>query len=142
MGSTRFISYKEIFNVEIVEDQEDYKNFIAIESQALNNPYSSETGYNHFEIPKVDEQEMFRTSSIGKSAIDLLDSYLDQFTHEAETVSINCVPIYYLTPNTLITVQNNEMGLKASYEITNFNLSLSHNGAMTISATRILNSLY
>ena len=141
-NTVKAISYKEIFNVEIVEEQTDYIDFIAIETQDPNNQYVSETGYNHFEIPKDKEQEMFKTSSIGKSAMDVLDNYLNQFTHEAETVSINCVPIYYLTPNTLITVQNDEMGLKASYEITNFNLSLSHNGAMTISATRVLNSLY
>lgn len=141
-NTVKAISYKEIFNVEIVEEQSGFKNFVAIESQSLANPYTSETGYNHFAIPTEDEQEMFKTSSIGKSAIDVLDNYLNQFTHGAETISINCVPIYYLTPNTLITIQNDEMGLKASYEITNFNLSLSHNGSMTISATRVLNSLY
>lgn len=141
-NTVKAISYKEIFNVEIVEEQAGFKNFVAIESQSLENPYASETGYNHFAIPTEDEQEMFKTSSIGKSAIDVLDSYLNQFTHGAETISINCVPIYYLTPNTLITIQNDEMGLKASYELTNFNLSLSHNGSMTISATRVLNSLY
>ena len=78
----------------------------------------------------------FIISSQGKSAKDQLDTSLYEKTYFQESITLSCLPIYYFEPNTRIMVIDNESGINGSFIIKSFSIPLSHDGAMSITATR------
>ena len=68
--------------------------------------------------------------------------FLNNYTYCTETINITAAPIYYLEPNTLITIQEEEMGIKKKYEINNISIPLAYNESMSISATRVFDTIY
>ena len=78
----------------------------------------------------------FRISSQGKSAKEMLDSKLYDHTYFQETITLSAVPIYYLEPNTRITVHDDRSGIHGSYIIKTISLQLQHDGMMSITATK------
>lgn len=78
----------------------------------------------------------FTVSSQSKSAKEELDSKVYDKTYYQESITISCLPIYYLEPNTRIKVINNESGIGGNYIIKSISVPLEHSGAMSITATR------
>lgn len=78
----------------------------------------------------------FRISTQGKSAKEVLDNLLYQHTYYCESITLNCVPIYYLQPNTRIEVYDEDSSINGEYIIKSYNIQLNHNGSMSITATR------
>lgn len=72
------------------------------------------------------------------SAYVAIQDLLYQHTGYNESISISCVPIYYLEPNTRIYVKDKFSGISGEYTITSFNLPLDISGTMSISANRII----
>ena len=83
----------------------------------------------------------FTISSQGKSAKEALDNLVYNGTYYCETISITCIPIYYLEPNTRIKVYDEASGINGEYLIKSFSLQLSHNGTMSITATKAEQSI-
>lgn len=78
----------------------------------------------------------FTMSSQGKSAKETLDNLVHQHTYYQESITMSVIPIYYLEPNTRITVEDEQSGISGQYLIKSFSLSLAHDGMMSITATK------
>lgn len=93
------------------------------------------TGYSYIIIPDS-YQEFFTVSSQRKTTYTELDNLLYNYAYCNETVQINTIPIYYLEPNTKISIDDNESNIHGEYIINKISLSLKHDGIMSISASR------
>ena len=78
----------------------------------------------------------FQISTQGKSAKEALDNLLYTHTYYCESISLSCVPIYYLEPNVRISVYDETSGINGEFIIKSFSLQLAYNGSMSITATR------
>lgn len=99
------------------------------------------TGYTYVQL-QPSMTNLLKISSQGKSAKDTLDEWLNQYLYGAESISLSCVPIYYLEPNTRIKVLNEDVSLSGEYIIDNITLPLTYNGTMSISASKTIESIY
>ena len=72
------------------------------------------------------------------SAYVAVRSLLYQYTKYNESISLQVLPIYYLEPNTRITVFDPQSNIKGDYIINTISLPLTLNGTMMISAVRVL----
>lgn len=91
-------------------------------------------------IQVKDMESMFSISSQGKSVKERLDELLYQHSYCIESASIQSVPIYYLEPNTRIHIYDEKSGLNDDYILDKFNISLSYNGTMSITAYKVVNN--
>ena len=64
----------------------------------------------------------------------MLHSFLDY----SNSISLSTIPIYYLQPNTRITVNDSESNIYGDYIINNISISLGGQNQMSISATKAL----
>ena len=72
------------------------------------------------------------------SAYNLVRELLYQSTSYNECISITSIPVYYIEPNTRITVNDAKSGIFGDYMINSISLPLDINGTMTLSCTRAL----
>ena len=79
----------------------------------------------------------FQTSGEGKNAKELLDNMVYDYTYYQETITLTALPVYYLEPNTRITVYDEQSGINGDYLIKTINSSLAHDGTMTITANKV-----
>ena len=75
------------------------------------------------------------------SAFYAVKSLLYQYTSYNESVTINCLPIFYLEPNTRIYISDFNSGIQGDYVIQSMNIPLDVNGTMSISATKVLDQI-
>lgn len=99
------------------------------------------SGYTYVKLPEYLEN-LFAFSTHGKSAMDVLDEWLYQYSYCAESITINALPVYYLEPNTRILVRDDNSGINGEYIITRLTFPLTHNGMMSIAATKAVEDLY
>ena len=83
----------------------------------------------------------FRISSQGKSAKSVIDSLMYEGTYYQESITLNTIPIYYLSPNTRIQVQDDSTGINGEYLIKSYQIQLNYDGLMSITATRVVDSI-
>jgi hypothetical protein len=76
--------------------------------------------------------------SAGDSAANVARSLLYQYTSYNESITIQSIPIYYLEPNTRITVNDKASNIYGDYIINSISLPLNGMGMMSISARRAL----
>lgn len=81
---------------------------------------------------------LLTTGGSKNSAYNYVRELLYQYTSYNESISIQSIPIYYLEPNTRITVQDKESNIFGDYMISNISIPLDINSTMSISATRAL----
>ena len=72
------------------------------------------------------------------SAYNKVRELLYEYTSYNESVVITTIPIYYLEPNTRITIRDKESGIYGDYMINTISMTLDVNSLMTISCTRAL----
>lgn len=85
--------------------------------------------------------DMFKEFSIGGGGISAYEKIKDLiFTHTQynESITLSIIPIYYLEPNTLISIFDRETGVYGEYLVKTISLPLTPNGTSNISATRAL----
>lgn len=92
------------------------------------------------EYSQIDSQiyAMLAMGGSSKSAYDEIKKELYQYTNYNEQISLTTLPIYYLEPNTRITVRDNASGIYGDYIIKSISLPLDVNGTMTLSCTKAL----
>lgn len=78
----------------------------------------------------------FQISTQGKSAKEVLDNLIYTHTYYCESITLNCIPIYYLKPNVRISVYDEVSNVHGEYIIKSFNIPLTYNGSMSITATK------
>ena len=71
-----------------------------------------------------------------KSAYEQIRKELYQYTNYNEQVSISTLPIYYLQPNTRITLRDPKSGIYGDYVINTISLPFDSAGVMNISCTK------
>lgn len=94
----------------------------------------SKSGYRYFQANNI--ESMFSISSQGKSAKDEIDSLIYNYSYAQESISISAIPIYYLQPNSRITINDDKTGISGDYIVSKVTLPLTYNGTMTLSATK------
>lgn len=82
--------------------------------------------------------DLFSISSTGASCYDRIREMLYQNLCYNTTISITCLPKYYMEPNNIIYIEDKESNISGNYQITQFTLPLAYNGTMSITATEVL----
>ena len=72
------------------------------------------------------------------SAYNMVRELLYQYTSYNESISLSTLPIYYLEPNSRITVRDLHSGISGDYIINTISLPLAISGTMNISCVRAL----
>ena len=99
------------------------------------------TGYSYAQLPFY-LQHLFAISSQGKSAKDVLDEYLYQYSYCTENVTISALPIYHLEPNTRILIRDDKSHINGEYIINKMTIPLDPKGSMSINAVKAIDRLY
>jgi len=74
--------------------------------------------------------------------MDVVEEYLYTYTYPASAMTLNVVPIYYLTPNTLIYINDKETGAIGEYIMQKFSIQLGLNAQMSINAIETAKRIY
>lgn len=132
----RAISYHSVPNV-IFEDIKD------TDTEDLIQNYTTTDDTINYVVLRIPDwaKNLLRTSTRGKSCVDTLEGLLYQHTFYQETINLQCVPVYYLEPNTKIIVKDEKTKIYGEYLIKSFNYSFTHDGLMSIQATRVTDDI-
>lgn len=100
-------------------------------------------GYTPVEMSNFDSDEThFVISTEGVSIKEQIDTYIYNYAGRSDSITISCLPIYYLDPNTRIRVSHQNTGISGDYIISKITIPLAYNGTMSITATRAMDHLY
>lgn len=75
------------------------------------------------------------------SCFQRINELLYQYTNMNETIQVSALPIYYLEPNTRITVRDDATGINGDYMMKSISLPLDINSLMSITAYRCAQKL-
>lgn len=95
------------------------------------------------DFTQIDPQ-IFNLFTIGgelNSCFEKIKDLLYQYTHVNNTISITTLPIYYLEPNTRISVDDQPAGIYGDYIIQSISLPLDINSTMNINAYKALQKI-
>lgn len=92
-------------------------------------------GYAYMPLSSIYEDK-FNITSQSKTAYTELNDLLYQYAYMNEKISLKAIPIYYLEPNSIITVDDNKSDIHGEYILNKISLQLTYNGTMTITATK------
>lgn len=132
-SNVKAIYYRETPDVIIVNDDVSDEDF---QLQKEEKP-----GYTFIRMNSATEN-LFTISAQGKSAQDELDNLLYSNTYCTESISITCLPVYHLQPNTRIFIRDDKSGINGEYIITKITIPLAYNGMMNISAVKAVERIY
>lgn len=107
----------------------------------LNEIDEKKSGYTYAQLPQHLEY-LFSISGQSKSAKDVLDEFLYNYSYCTESITINAIPVYHLEPNTRIFVRDDTCGINGEYIISRINFPLASNGTMSITATKVVDRIY
>jgi hypothetical protein len=94
-----------------------------------------EQGQEYIQIPE-NTFSLITGGGSANSAFDAIKDLLYQYTSYNESISINCLPIYYLEPNTIINVRDSDTEIRGDYIINSMTIPLDINSTMSLSCTR------
>lgn len=107
------------------------------EGRELRNRWMS-YGKKVFLLTDQARKSLFSISTTGASCFDKLREVLYQNLNYNTTITITCLPKYYMDVNNIIYVYDKESQINGNYQITQFSLPLTYNGTMSITATEVL----
>lgn len=113
------IYFKDTPNILFIKDMSEIDNSV--------------TGYKYIQAPV---ENMFSISAQGVSAKTKLDELIYQHGYCCESATINCIPIYYLQPNTRVHITDKDTKLDGDYIINKITIPLAYNGTMSLTATK------
>ena len=90
------------------------------------------------------DDNIYSLFSIGgklNSCFERIKDMLYQYTHENNTISLTTLPIYYLEPNTRITIEDGPSGIYGDYIVQSLSLPLDISSPMTINAYKALQKI-
>lgn len=82
--------------------------------------------------------ESLYISSTGSSCFDKIREMMYQNLCYNTTISLTCLPKYYIEPNNIIRIEDRDSNVYGNYQITQYSLPLAYNGTMSITATEVL----
>jgi hypothetical protein len=86
-------------------------------------------------------ENLFTISSKGISAKERIEEFLNDYIYTSNSINITSLPIYFLKPNLKIQVSNVDNSINGEYLINKFTIPLSHNGTMSITATKVIEDI-
>lgn len=110
--------------------------FIEGLNQSLMTQYRN-IGQRYFILTKQN-YDLFSISTTGASCFDKIREMMYQNLSYNTTISITCLPKYYIEPNNIIYIEDKDSGISGNYQITQYSLPLAYNGTMSITATEVL----
>ena len=110
----------------------DGENYLADEIDKIESPENLPNNIKQF----------FARSIRGKSVHEQADDMLYQYSYYNDTVNINSVPIYYLQPNTIISIKDDLSKVIGYYIMDKINISLAYNGTMQITSVKAPERIY
>ena len=125
-------------NVKRLYDME-VPNYILVDYTAENKNQLIEEAQSNGDIcSQIDDTiaSVLAASTSGYSAQEVARDLLYQYTNYNESISLSIVPIYYLEPNTRITVQDKSCKIFGDYIIDPNSIPLDCTSMMSISAKR------
>ena len=72
------------------------------------------------------------------SAYQVVRQLLQEYVSYNETVSIQCLPMYFLEPNSRITLFDEASNISGDYIINTMSYSFDISSTLTLNATRVL----
>lgn len=81
------------------------------------------------------------TATTPNSCYEKIKDLLYQHTNMADTISLSCMPIYYLQPNTIITLADKQSGIQGDYLIKSMTIPLGISETMNINAYKVLDKI-
>ena len=81
---------------------------------------------------------LLATGGTQNSAFERIKELIYQYTSYNESITLQCLPIYYLDVNQRITVNDSKSNIYGDYMINSISIPLNISSMMTISATRAL----
>lgn len=135
--SIRAIIYKDVPDVIFIseEEQEKYSS-----TNRLLTGYSyllNDTKINNY---LADGRIGISTRSI--TIQETINDLLYKYAYANEQVSISSIPIYYLQPNTIISIRDEDRGVHGYYIINKITLPLDYKGEMKITAIKVPERIY
>ena len=102
--------------------------------------YEHQTGYTYIQLQNTMEN-LFTISSKGISAKEKIETFLYDYACCVENINITSLPVYYLNPNSYIKVYNKNNNIDGEYIVEKFNIPLTHNGTMSITAKKVIRDI-
>ena len=130
-SAVKAVVYKEVPNVLFVENPT---------GEELEYIKENNTGYTVLPLSE-NLKDIFKTSVQGKSAKDEIDTQIYNKACCCESITINCVPIYHIEPNSRIYVKDTKAGINGDYLAERMSINLAYNGMMNITATKIIDRI-
>lgn len=84
-------------------------------------------------------EDIYNNLDIGGSnysAYEQIRQTLHEFTNYNESISLQTIPLYFLEPNTRISINNPDSAMTGDYIINNMSFSLDNEGLLTINASK------
>ena len=75
------------------------------------------------------------------SAYEEIRQTLHEFTNYNESISLQTIPLYFLQPNTRITVNNPNSDISGDYLINSLSFALNNDGLLTINASKAIEKI-
>ena len=121
-SSIKAMWYEEIPEIEflLANELDDYSN-----------------SYQGIRLPN-NYEKYFSSSSRGISVFERADELLNEHVLSAPSITLNCLPIYYLQPNTKIYVKDEKSEIEGDFILSSFSMPLNYNGTMSITARKII----
>lgn len=98
-------------------------------------------GQNYYQVPDT----IYDALTIGgafNSGYNFIRQAFHQYTSYNESISISCLPLYFLQPNTRISVYDSDSGINGDYMISTISITLGiNNNSMTINGIKALEKL-
>lgn len=98
-----------------------------------------------YKIYKDVDESIISTLSLSfkqKTAHDVIDTLLYQHSFFNNSITLNSIPIYYLEPNTIISVNDIESNISGFFALDKFTIPLTYNGTMQITAVKVPQRIY
>ncbi len=124
-------SLKSVYNMEVPDVV-----FIKGLDRDLMKKYST-YGQRYF-ILTEEYYDLFQISTTGSSCFDQIREMMYQNLSYNTTITVTCLPKYYIEVNNIIHVEDKDSNINGNYQITQFTLPLDYSGTMSITATEVL----
>ena len=85
--------------------------------------------------------EAVTTGGTFNSCYQHVRQILTDYTDYNESISVTCLPIYHLEPNTRVFFNDPESGIYGDYIINTISFNLDNSGTMTINAKKVIEKI-
>lgn len=98
---------------------------------------ATHSGYKYVQLGSGAYNSM-SLSSQGIDAYTVIENMLYNYAQCAESVSLSCIPLYFLEPNTRIQIYNPDTDINGIYNLSKITIPLGHAGTMSLNLTKAL----